>query len=328
LVARPLRLGLLSTAKINDVLLAGVPAGVEVAAVASRDGARARAYADERGIERAHGSYEALLADPGVDAVYVSLPNALHHEWTLKALLAGKHVLCEKPYSRREAQVDEAWDAAAAGGLIVAEARMYRHHPQIARAKELVDSGAVGAVRLMRGNHSFHMVDSGDHRHRPELDAGALMELGCYCISTARLFGGEPEHVLGEQVLRPSGVDADFHAMLRFPGDVVARFDVSFAVPSRQRFEVVGDEATLVLDAPWRSDWGFSVTLERGEEVETVPVPQANSFGLELADFAAAVRGERDPLLGREDALGQARALAALIESARSGAAVSLGTRP
>ncbi len=323
-----LRLGLLSTAKINDVLLAGAPEDVEVVAVASRDGARAQAYARERGIERSHGSYEALLADPEVDAVYISLPNALHHEWTMKGLRAGKHVLCEKPYSRHATEVDEAWDAAAAAGLVVTEARMYRHHPQIARANELVASGAVGKPRIMRGNHSFQMVDPGDHRHVPELDAGALMELGCYCISTARLFGGEPEHVLGEQVLRPNGIDADFHGTLRFPGDVVAKFDASFAVPSRQRFEVVGEEATLVLDAPWRSDWGFSVTLERGDEVETVPVPQANSFGLELADFAAAVRGDRQPLLGRDDALGQARTIAALLESAQTGAAVSLGTRP
>lgn len=328
MVARPLRLGLLSTAKINDVLLAGVPAGVEVVAVASRDGDRARAYADERGIERSHGSYQALLADPNVDAVYISLPNALHHQWTMKGLRAGKHVLCEKPFTRHASEAGDAWDAAAAGGLVVAEARMYRHHPQIARAKELVASGAVGALRMLRGNHSFQMVDPGDHRHVAELDGGALMELGCYCVSTARLFAGEPEHVLGEQVLGPSGIDADFHATLRFSGDVVAKFDASFAVPSRQRFEVVGEEATLVLDAPWRSDWGFSVTLERGEEVETVPVPQANSFGLELEDFAAAIRGEREPLLGREDALGQARTLAALIESAQSGAAVSLGTRP
>lgn len=319
-----LRLGLLSTAKINDVLIAGAPADVEIVAVASRDGARARAYADERGIERAHGSYEALLADPDVDAVYISLPNSLHHEWTLKGLLAGKHVLCEKPFSRHEAEVDAAWDAAAAGGLVVAEARMYRHHPQIARAKELVDSGAVGAPRILRSNHSFQMVDPGDHRHVPDLDGGALMELGCYCISTARLFAGEPGRVHGEQVLTPDGVDADFHGTLRFPGDVVAKFDASFAVPWGQRFEVVGEEATLVLDAPWRTDWGFTVTLERGEEVETIPVPQANSFGLELEDFAAAVRGEREQLLGRDDALGQARTLAALRRSAETGAAVSL----
>ena len=320
----PLRLGLLSTAKINDTVLAGRPESVEVVAVASRDHERARTYARERGIGRSYGSYEALLADPDVDAVYISLPNALHHEWTMRALAAGKHVLCEKPYSRRPADVEEAWDSASAAGLIVAEARMYRHHPQIARAKELVAAGAVGTPRVLRGNHSVRLADPNDHRFVPALDGGALMDLGCYCVSTSRLFGGEPELVLAEHVLRPSGIDADFHATLRFPGNVVARFDASFALPSAQRFEVVGEEATLAFDAPWRPDWGFSLMLARGDDVETVAVPQANSFLLELEDFAAAVRGEREPLLGRDDALGQARTLAALVEAAETGAAVRL----
>jgi len=324
MVSKPLRLGLLSTAKINEQVLTGKPPDVEIVAVGSRDEARAQAYAQEHGIARSHGSYEALLADPGVDAVYISLPNALHHEWTMNALAAGKHVLCEKAYSRHPAEVVEAWDAAAAGGLVIAEARMYRHHPQIARARELVASGAVGAPRVLRGNFSFQMVNPGDHRHVPELDGGALMDLGCYCVSTSRLFGGEPEHAIGEQVLRPSGVDADFHATLRFPNDVVGRFDVSFALPSRQRFEVVGEEATLVLNAPWRPDWGFALTIERGEDVENVQVAQANSYTLELEDFAAAARGEREPLLGRADALGQARTLAALLKAAETGAAVEL----
>jgi len=323
-VTPPLRLGLLSTAKINDTLLAGRPASVEIVAVASRDHERAQAYARSRGIERPYGSYEALLADPGVEAVYISLPNALHHEWTMRALAAGKHVLCEKPYSRRPAEVEEAWDGAAAAGLILAEARMYRHHPQIARAKELVVAGAVGKPRVLRGNFSFHLTDPDDHRLVPELDGGALMDLGCYCVSTSRLFGGEAEHVLGEHVLRPNGIDADFHGTLRFPGDVVARFDASFALPSAQRFEVVGEEATLAFDAPWRPDWGFSLTLERGDDVETVAVPQANAYMLELEDFAAAARGEREPLLGRDDALGQARTLAALTEAAKTGATVTL----
>jgi len=323
-VTSPLRLGLLSTAKINKLVLAGAPEDVEIVAVASRDGARAQAYANEHGIERSYDSYEGLLADPEVDAVYVSLPNGLHHEWTLRSLAAGKHVLCEKPYSRRPDEVEEAWAAAAAGGLVVAEALMYRHHPQVRRAQQLVEGGAIGRLRLVRSSFSVRLLDPGDIRMLRELDGGALMDLGCYCVNGSRLFGGEPEYVLGEQVLAHSGVDVDFCGTIRFPGDVVAQFDVSFSLPSHQRLEAVGDEGTLVLDAPWRADGGFTLSLRRGDEVEALDVPQADSYRLELEDFAAAARGDREPLLGRDDALGQARTIAALYSAAETGAAVSL----
>lgn len=306
------------------MVLAGATEAVEVVAVASRDEARAQGYAHERGIERGHGSYEALLADPDVDAVYVSLPNGLHHEWTMRVLAAGKHVLCEKPYSRHPAEVEEAWAAAEARGLVVAEGLMYRHHPQVDRAKRLVEAGAIGRLRLIRSSFSVRLLDPGDVRLVRDLDGGALMDLGCYCVNGSRLLGGEPEHVLGEQVLAPSGVDVAFHGTLRFPDEVVAQFDASFSLPSRQRLEAVGEEGTLTLDAPWRPDWGFTLSLVRGDDVETVDVPQADSYRLELEDFAAATRGEREPLLGRDDALGQARTIGALYSSAETGVAVTL----
>ena len=323
-VTAPLRLGLLSTAKINQLVIAGVPETVEIVAVASRDGARAGAYARQWGIAHSHGSYEALLADPEVEAVYISLPNGLHHEWTMSALAAGKHVLCEKPYSRRSAEVEEAWAAAAAHGLVVAEALMYRHHPQIFRAKALLDAGEIGHLRLIRSSFSVRLTDVGDIRMLRELDGGALMDLGCYCVHGSRVLGGEPECVFGEQVLAGSGVDLGFHGTLRFPGDVVAQFDASFSLPSWQRLEAVGEEGTLLLDAPWRPDWGFTLSIAREAEFEEVDVPQADSYRLELDDFAAAVRGEREPLLGRSDAFGQARTIEALYLSAESRAAVML----
>ena len=173
-----MRLGLLSTADINQALLQGRPDGVEIAAVASRDGARAQAYAREHGIARAHGSYEDLLADDGVDAVYISLPNGMHHEWTLKAIEAGKHVLVEKPYSRRSAEAEEAWDAAERAGVVVMEAFMWRHHPQAAKAKELIDSGAIGRLREIRTTFSFQLADLTNIRMAPDLDGGALMDVG------------------------------------------------------------------------------------------------------------------------------------------------------
>jgi len=315
-----MRLGLLSTANINQMLIAGAPAEVEIAAVASRDGARAQAYASEHGIERAHGSYEALLDDDGIDAVYISLPNGLHHEWTLKAIEAGKHVLVEKPYSRRSAEVEEAWDAADRAGLVVMEALMWRHHPQAALARSLVEDGVIGRLREIRTTFSFQLLELDNVRMAPDLDGGALMDVGCYCVSGARLLGGEPERVFGEQVLGPTGVDVDFYGTLRFPGDVVAQFDASFTLLKRQRLEAVGDGGTLVLEAPWRSDWGGRV-LVNGEPVD---VPAADAYGLELANLAAAIAGEGDPLLGREDALAQARTIDALYRSAESGEAVRL----
>jgi predicted dehydrogenase len=315
-----MRVGLLSTAAINGALLTADPDGVDIVAVASRDGARAQAYASEHGLERSHGTYEALLADDGVDAVYISLPNGMHHEWTLKAIEAGKHVLVEKPYSRRAAEAEEAWDAAGRAGVVVMEAFMWRHHPQAAQAKALVESGAIGRLRAIRTTFGFQLLDLSNIRLAPDLDGGALMDVGCYCVSGARLLGGEPERVSGEQVLGPTGVDVDFYGTLRFPDDVVAQFDASFTTPKRQRLEAVGDEGTLVLEAPWRSDWGGRM-LVNGEPVD---VPEADPYALELENLAAAIAGEAEPLLGREDAVAQARVIEALYRSAESGESVTL----
>ena len=206
-----MRLGLLSTANINEALLGGKPDGVEIAAVASRDASRAQAYAREHGIGRAHGSYEELLADDELDAVYIPLPNGMHHEWTLKAIDAGKHVLVEKPYSRHAAEAEEAWDAAGRAGVIVMEAFMWRHHPQAAAALALVEQGRIGRLREIRTTFSFPLFDHENVRMVADLDGGALMDVGCYCISGARLLGGEPERVFGEQVVGPTGVDVDFY---------------------------------------------------------------------------------------------------------------------
>jgi len=309
-----MRLGLLSTANINRLVLAGARASdeVEVVAVASRDATRAEAYAREHGIERAYGSYEALLADAEIDAIYISLPNSLHVDWSVRALEAGKHVLCEKPLSRRPEDVERAFDAADRAGRVLAEAFMYRHHPQTRKVAELVSEGAIGDLRAIRASFSFPLADIENVRMRPELDGGALMDVGCYCVSGARLLAGEPESVHGVQRLGPTGVDTTFAGVLRFPGDVVATFHCSMDLPGRQELEVLGTERTLLVQAPWRSDLGGDVLLD-GERVE---IPEGNAYRLELEDLAAATRGDREPLLGRADALGQARTIDALYGSA------------
>jgi predicted dehydrogenase len=319
------RLGLLSTARINDAILKGAQGTdrVEVVAVGSRDSAKAQAYASEHGLERAHGSYEALLENPEIDAVYISLPNSLHHSWTMHALAAGKHVLCEKPYSRRPAEVEEAFDAADAAGLVLAEAFMYRHNPQTAVARELVETGRIGRLRAINATFSFPLADQANVRLISDLDGGALMDVGCYCISGSRLLAGEPERVLGEQAVSESGVDVAFHGTLRFPNEVIAQFHASFVAPNRQRLEAIGEDGMLVLETPFRVDEP-GVTLRRSDGDVAIDVPLKDSYTLELEDFAAAVAGERKPLLGRADALAQARTIDALYRSAESGEAVTL----
>jgi predicted dehydrogenase len=322
-----MRLGLLSTANINDEILAGAAAAgdVDVVAVASRDPERASTYARAKGIGRAHGSYDELLADADVDAVYISLPNGLHHEWTMRALAAGKHVLCEKPYSRRPREVEQAFAAADVAGLVLMEAFMYRHHPQTHTIVRLVREGAIGRVVSILSTFSFRLGDLSNIRALPDLEGGALMDVGCYCVSGSRLLAGEPLSVSAVQVPAPTGVDMSLFGTMSFAGDVVAQFDASFAAPRRQYLEVVGEEGVLLAHAPWRIDWPGELQLMRGDETETVDVPVANSYTLQLENMAAAFAGTEPALLGREDALGQARTIEALYRSAESGASVTLG---
>jgi predicted dehydrogenase len=321
-----MRIGLLSTANINRAILAGAAKTdrVDVVAVASRDAERARAYAAEHGIATPHGSYEALLAEAGVEAVYISLPNGMHHEWTMRALAAGKHVLCEKPYTRHPGEAEEAFDAADAAGLVLAEAFMYRHHPQTATVARLVADGAIGRLCAVKATFTFPLHDLSDVRALPELDGGALMDVGCYCVSGIRLLAGEPEHVRGEQVTGTTGIDMAFHGTLRCAEDVVGQFEASFRSPQRQSLEAVGEDGVLVVEAPWRVDWGGRVTLRRDGGTEVVEVEEADAYTRELENLADAVEGRAPALLGRADAVAQARVIDALYRSASSGTRITV----
>jgi D-xylose 1-dehydrogenase (NADP+, D-xylono-1,5-lactone-forming) len=317
--------GIMSTAHINRLVLAGARESdqVDVVGVASRDQARAEAYARENGIERAYGSYEALLADPDLDAVYISLPNSLHVEWSVRSLEAGKHVLCEKPFDRRPEQVERAFDAADRSGRLLMEAFMYRHNPQTARVKELVESGAIGRLSFVRSAFSFRLGDVENVRLAADLDGGALMDVGCYCVSGSRLLGGEPENVYGEQVAGAGGVDVLFAGTMRFPGDVLAQFDCGFVLPGRDELEVVGEEGSLFLDDPWHARTPV-IELRREDGVEEIVLEPVDSYRLELENLSAAIEGRAEPRLGREDAVGQARAIEALYRSAETRAPVAL----
>jgi predicted dehydrogenase len=314
-----LRWGVLSTAAITDALLHSGH-DQEFAAVGSRDLARAQAWAAERGIARAYGSYDELLADPELDAIYNPLPNALHVEWSIRALEAGKHVLCEKPMSRHPAEVERAFEAAEREGRVLAEGFMWRHHPQVSRTRDLIDAGEIGELRAIRAGFGFTLADAGDIRLNAALEGGGLMDVGCYCVSGCRaIAGAEPERVYAEQVVGGDGVDVAMTATLRFPGDVLAHFDCGLSYQGGHHLQALGARGSLFLADPWHGGTGV-IELRRDGSIEASETGPANSYALELADFEGAVRGEREPLLGRDDALGQARVIAALYESSEGNA--------
>ncbi len=313
-----MRLGLLSTARINEKLVAGArrARGVEVVAIGSRDRARAEAQAKTLGVPRAHASYEELLADPDVEAVYVALPNSLHIEWSLRALEAGRHVLCEKPLSRHPDDVAHAFDVAERNRLVLAEAFMWRHHPQAHRLIELL--GEIGELRLIRASFSFLLERPGDLRLSAALDGGALMDVGCYCLSATRLLAGEPLVVSAQQVCGVDGVDVRLTGLLRFPADVLASIDCGLDLAARDELEVTGTRGVLWLDDPWHCR-SPAIELRRAEgSVQRIEVEPLDPYGCELEDFAAAVAGERPPRYGRDDAVAQARAIAAIYASAEA----------
>ena len=324
-MADAVRWGIVSTADINRKLIPGVQASgkADLVAVASREQSRADAYAREWGIERAYGTYEELLEDPEIEAVYIPLPNTMHCEWSVRALEAGKHVLCEKPLSRHPDEVAEAFDAADRADRFLTEAFMYRHNPQTLRLRELVADGAIGELRLIRSTFSYGLYDESNIRLRTDVQGGALMDVGCYNVSGSRLLGGEPQHVYGEAWFGPSGTDWVTTGILRFPGDVIATFDCGTALPGRDELEAVGSEGSLFLDDPWHA-FHPGIEIRRDGEVEQVALEPADSYRLEVENLSDAIRGEGTPLLGREDALGQARVLEALHESATSGRRIAL----
>jgi len=318
--------GIISTADINRKLIPGAQASprVDLIAVASRDQRRAEEYAREWEIERAYGSYDALLADADVEAVYISLPNTMHCEWSIRALEAGKHVLCEKPMSRHPDEVAAAFAAAERARRHLSEAFMYRHNPQTKRLRQLLDDGAVGDVRLIRTAFSYSLYDPDNIRLRTEVEGGALMDVGCYCVSGARLAaGGEPIAAHGQAWIGETGTDWVFTGSLRFDGDVLAIFDCGTALPERDELEVIGSEGSLFLDDPWHCNVPV-IEVRRDGKVERIELERADSYRLELENVSDAIDGKAELLLGREDAAGQARALEALHRSSESGEAVRL----
>jgi predicted dehydrogenase len=319
--------GLLSTARINQALIKPLRASKrnQLVAVASRTQESADNYAREWKIPRAYGSYEALLADPEIDVIYNPLPNHLHAEWTIKAVEAGKHVLCEKPLALSVEEVDAMRDAARKHGRVVAEAFMYRHHPQTLKVQELVKSGSLGTLKLVRGSFSFFLSREVDVRLDPAMGGGSIWDVGCYPISYTRtVLGQNPLEVFGWQVTGPTGVDVTFVGQMRFQNDVLTQFDCGFVVPLRWFMEIVGSEGTLSIPSPFKPETDEKIYLTRGDKTETIKIKGQELYIGEVEDMADAILLGHEPRISLDDSRANVAVISALLESARVGKPVKL----
>jgi predicted dehydrogenase len=330
------RWGILSTAGINKALIPAIRNAErsELAAVASRDQARAEDYAQENGIARAFGSYEAMLADPDIDAVYISLPNGFHEEWSIKCADAGKHVLCEKPLALTLAEVDNIQAAAQRNGVVIQEAQMYRFHPQTHKLIELIQGGAIGDVLYFRGTFSFTLRDLNDVRLDPAIGGGSLWDVGSYPVSYARIImGGEPTRVFAWQKASDRGVDLDLTGQMWFDGQRTAQIWCSFSGVAHWGIEVIGTEGHVYLDQPWKHKAaehmrGY-IHLTRGStasgsgETEMLEFP-GDAYQYQVESMAASILDGAPVGLPLESSRGNIATMLALYESARSGQVVEL----
>lgn len=319
--------GLLCTARINRYLIPQLRASDRnaLSAVASRSAERAEKYAERWEIPTSYGSYEELLADPEIDVVYNPLPNDLHAEWTIEALEAGKHVLCEKPLALTVDEVDAVASAAADAGCVVSEAFMYRHHERTIRVHELLDDDIVGDLQLIKGAFRFNLDRPNDIRWDPARGGGSLWDVGCYPVSFARsLIGEEPVEVFGYQRTGPTGVDVTFAGQLRFPDDTLVQVDSSFRAPTRMQMEIVGTKGTIRLPRAFKPQTTSTILLQRDETEETIEVEGSELYRGEIEDMADAVLAGESPRISLTHSRGNVAALTSLLQSARAGHPVRL----
>lgn len=334
-MAEPVKWGVLGYANIARACV--IPAIQEssngtVYALATRSPGCVRQAATGHSIQHVYPGYDALLNDPEIEAVYIPLPNHLHHPWTLRALKAGKHVLCEKPLACNAREAQEMVNAAAGAGLLLMEGLMYRFHPRSQRIKEMVADGLIGKPCLVRSAFCYAMEeeslrDRSNARLRPEMGGGALLDVGCYSVSAARwLLSGEPTQVQAQAVYHPSGVDVHFVGLLRFPDSGLATVEASFISALQQTYTVVGSEGAIELphDAfiPWDKDTLFTVRRKNQEVGQEHVGAGADEYQLMVEHFSDAVLGRAKPAFSPEDSVRNMRVLDTLAEAARTGKTV------
>ena len=325
---RILNWGLLGTARINEKiipLLKEYPLA-NAYAVASRDEQKAASYAEKWDLERSFGRYDALLDDPAVDVVYLSLPNHLHVEWALEAILRGKHVLCEKPLALDAAEVQSLSKAAVQHGVVVTEGFMYRHHRQTLRLRELIDEGRIGILRGMRGSFHFTIAPGPNIRLDPAAGGGAIWDLGCYLTSLMGFIaGGAPESVFGRADFGPSGVDEGFTAQLHYARGVSGNFDCSFHAPRTDTFEIIGTAGILRVPHPFKPTVLETLTLVTSAGTEAIEVSDArNPYLPQIENLTEAVFSHAQPRVTLAESLAVTATLQALLKSAKTGQLVKV----
>ncbi len=308
-MADKIRWGILSTANINRRVLPqfhNARNGV-VAAIGSRDLAKGRAMAEELKIPTVYGSYEELLADPNIDAIYNPLPNDLHAEWSMKAADAGKPVLCEKPLTANAAEARKLVDYFAAQKLLLSEAFMYRHHPQTLKVKQMVADGAVGDVKVIDSSFTFALRgDPENIRLSKERAGGGLMDVGCYCLSIMRLITGEePSKLAAFGTYNEHGVDVQAAVALQFPSGVVGHFDCGVLTAGKQTYEIRGSEGRIRVDEAFVIPQDRPTTIQywRGSEYEAITIPAAGEYQVMAEDFGDVLLLGKAPLYPAEDAV-------------------------
>jgi xylose dehydrogenase (NAD/NADP) len=327
----PIRWGILGNANIARVCV--IPAiqksrNGTVHGLATRSPDKARELTIKHNIQHVYDSYDLLLTDPEIDVIYIPLPNHLHHPWTIKALKAGKHVLCEKPLACNAHEAQEMSHAASETGLLLMEAFMYRFHPRNGRIKRMVADGSLGMPCLIRSAFCYNMREEllarGDNaRLKPEMGGGALLDIGCYSVSVARwLFGAEPSQLQAEAVYHSTGVDLHFVGLLRFPNDRLATLEASFISALQQTYTVVGNEGAIELphDAfiPWEKDTVFTVRNKDQDVGQMEVTSGVDEYQLMVEHFADAVLEKTELAFSPEDSVRNMRVLDGLAQAAQS----------
>lgn len=319
------RWGLLSTASINRRLIPAIrmSARGELAAVASRSQESAEAYAAEWGIPQAFGTYQAMLESDAVDAVYIGLPNHMHAEWSVTAMQNGKHVLCEKPFALSLAEVDGMMAVSQQTGMHLAEAFMYRHHPQTKIAGEWIRNGRLGDIVFVRGHFSFKLVNRNDIRLNPEYGGGSLWDIGIYPLSFSQfVMGGAPNVVWGKQWLGDSGVDESFAGQMDYGDGRTAQISCSFRLPFHAWIEIMGTKGRMTLSRPFVDlDDGRRQLLYHhpDDTIEEVPVPEKELYLGEVENLHSAILDQQPGYLTLTETRNHVCTALALYQSARSG---------
>lgn len=322
-----LRFGILSTASINEDAILPMPRWVdamEISAVASRTEESARKYADKHGIAKAYGGYDALIADPDIDCVYIPVPNAMHKEWSLKALGAGKHVLCEKPMSSSEAEAREVADKVKATGLTYAEAFHYRYHPLAERVEEIVRSGEIGELLVVSATFNNRIYDRSKVQMDPKLSGGALMDTGCYPVSFCRWIAGcdEAKVVAARSMMTSSGVDGTTRAILKFDNGVIGRVMCSIDLPFPAIVLIEGSKGSIFLNWPYCPAVRrgrklvdiYMCVVRRGMQLENLRVPTITTYHCQMRAFCDAVHAHKQPLTNAEQGVLNMRLIDAIYE--------------